>query len=631
MAKKAKEKAKPKEKKEKSGGGGFQELLLNHGEKIGLGVVGAICLLCVVFGFVGKPSLPSGSTPEALQAAVGGKSGELAAIEPKPAPPAYWVPLADKIEEKVPVTALAVPQPLVIPLFPLQGVRVEPTYFKPEQLRVIAGRSPFSMGAPADPSAPAVAGAGDENKPPEGSTSKGEFYAVGTFLIPVGAQRAEYERAFADTLKMPGDERPGQDRPEYFRYVLERAEAGPGVADDQLQWIPLSEADNAKITVDDRDPVLNAKKAEWAETRAEIVPAAFTEPAMTYGAVPKNDEFVPWLPPRLPKATTQWSWNEVGHGVIAEMVKKYNDQAAAAESAAAPATPSAPATPDSGVVDPEEAMKKFADAQPYKMGRFWDFTVEPSKQYRYRVTLVLRNPNRGYTKQYLKDEALAVGEFRPAAPLDAADTKRPVSDPSHVVVVPGTSEIIVGGMVAEGEAGNKTGEEAANVIASVWENTAEAIADFEKEVAAIRVPRLKQPALAALETMKGVWANVDYVDATKDFRVFRGQFLGMKGVSQIPHPISGNVETLKNVRFNTGFTLIDMIGGKRPVKAGTAAAAATAAATMPPPAHYLLLDPAGNLVIRSEISDRAAFQRKAAAASQAPAEGDGSNPIDQLK
>ena len=51
-----------------------------------------------------------------------------------------------------------------------------------------------------------------------------------------------------------------------------------------------------------RNPALTAKKAEWAEMRAEVVPAAFTEPAMTYGTVPKNEEFVPWLPPRLPKA-----------------------------------------------------------------------------------------------------------------------------------------------------------------------------------------------------------------------------------------------------------------------------------------------------------------------------------------
>ncbi|RIK76964.1 MAG: hypothetical protein DCC68_18260 [Planctomycetota bacterium] len=621
--KKTKEKAKPKEKKEKSSSGGMQQMLMDHGEKIGLGIAGAIFLACVVFGFIGKTKLDDSKTIASLETAIGGVKQRMDDVKPPAMPNPTWVKLADN-PAKIPPAPLAL-NPWVPPIFELQGVRSEPKYFPAEQLRVIAGRAPFNVGGAADataPGVPAAGGAAAGGGPPEGSSSKGEFYVVGTFLIPVGKQRAEYDRVFADTQKMPGDERLAQDKPEYFRYVLERAQVTPGTPDDQLQWVALNEADNAGVTEDNRFPALLAKRAEWAVLRQDIVPTPFTEPVLTYGKVLAEDE-TSWLPPRLPEPTTQWTWSEVGHGVIADMVTKFTEQSKAAAAAAGPDAPAE--------ADPEEAMRKFVDTQPYKLGRFWDFAVEPGASYRYRITLVLRNPNRGYTKQFLKDEKLSVGDFRPASPLDAAETNRPVSEASYVVQVPGRTEIVVGGIVPDGESGNRTGEDAATVAASVWENTAEAIADYEKEVNAIRVPRLKAPAQQALETLKEVWAKVDYVEAALEFRVFRGQFLSMKAATQITHPLFNKVETLKNVRFDTGFTLVDMRGGKAPAKpAGPAAAAAPAA--MAPPVEYLLLDPEGNLVIRSEIGDRAAYKRKLAAVTQAAAEdaASGANTIDQL-
>jgi hypothetical protein len=42
----------------------------------------------------------------------------------------------------------------------------------------------------------------------------------------------------------------------------------------------------------------------------------------------------------------------------------------------------------------------------YKLFRFFDFTVEPGKHYRYRVQLQLVNPNLGVAPQYLVSEAL---------------------------------------------------------------------------------------------------------------------------------------------------------------------------------------------------------------------------------
>jgi hypothetical protein len=617
--KKAKEKAKPKEKKEKASSGGMQQLFMDHGEKIGLGVVGAIFLACVVFGFVGKKTLEDGKTVAALETAIAGVKTKMADIKDPPEKDPNWVGLASKSDEKVPPAPLAL-KAWVTPLFPLEGVRVEPAYLPPEQLRVIAGRAPFNVGmAAADASGAPVAAAGG-GEPPEGSSSKGEHYVVGTFLIPVGAQKAAYLNAFDGTMKMPGDERLAQDAPEYFRYVLERQQVTPGAPMDEAPWVALSEADNAGVSDDNRQPALEAKKGEWAEFREEIIPGPFLNQALTYGRALTEEE-VGWLPPRLPKPTTAWTWTEVGHGVIADQIRKFNEAATAAAAAVKPDDPAANA-------DPAVAMEKFAEEQPYKMGRFWDFAVEPGATYRYRVTLVLRNPNRGYTKQYLKDEKLAVGNFRPVSPLDASDMARPVSAPSYPVQVPGGPEIVVGGIIPEGENNNRTGEDLGTIAATVWENTAEGIADYEKEVNAIRVRIKREQGLQALQTLQEVWANVDYVEASKEFRVARGQYLSMKGPAQIMHPLFNKVETLRNVRFDTGYTLIDIHGGKAPAKA--AGPASAAAPTMAPPIEYLLLDPNGNLVIRSEVGDRTAYQRKLAAATQAPADEEAGNTIDQL-
>jgi hypothetical protein len=619
--KKAKEKAKPKpkEKKEKASSGGMQQMLMDHGEKIGLGVVGVIFLACVVFGFVGKTQLADNKTVESLGTAIDGVKRKMEEIKYTPEKDPNWVGLAEKSSEKVPPAVLAL-KPWVPVLFPLEGVRVEPRYFPAEQIRVIAGRAPFNVGAPAtDANGLPAAGSGEE--PPEGSSSKGEHYVVGTFLIPVGAQRAEYVNAFEGSMKMPGDERLAQDLPEYYRYMLERQKVTPGAPMDDATWVVLGQGDNAGVTDDNRQPLLEAKKAEWAEPRDEIIPGPFLNQALTYGRALAEEE-VGWLPPRLPKDTsTDWTWNEVGHGVIADLVRKFQDQAAAPAAALKPDDPAAN-------VDPAEQMEKFAETQPYKMGRFWDFAVEPGASYRYRITLVLRNPNRGYTKQYLKDEKLAVGDFRPVSPLDANDMTRPVSAPSYPVQIPGSVDLAVGGIIPEGENNNRTGEDLGTIAATVWENTAEAIADYEKEANAIRVRIKKEQALAALATLQEVWATVDYVEASKEFRVARGQYLSMKGPTQIVHPMFGKVETLRNVRFDTGYTLVDIHGGKAPAKA--AGFASAAAPTMDPPIQYLLLDPDGNLIVRSEISDRVAFQRKTAAAAQAPVDDAAGNTIDQL-
>ena len=70
----------------------------------------------------------------------------------------------------------------------------------------------------------------------------------------------------------------------------------------------------------------------------------------------------------------------------------------------------------------------------YKLFRCFDFSVQPGRTYRYRVRLVLNNPNYNVGAQYLANAALAKGATRPS----------PWSDPSSEVNVPRGFSMLAG-------------------------------------------------------------------------------------------------------------------------------------------------------------------------------------------
>ena len=55
----------------------------------------------------------------------------------------------------------------------------------------------------------------------------------------------------------------------------------------------------------------------------------------------------------------------------------------------------------------EEHHAADVTAVPFLLLRFFDFTVEPGKQYKYRVMLWLANPNYNYDIHFLSDPKLA--------------------------------------------------------------------------------------------------------------------------------------------------------------------------------------------------------------------------------
>lgn len=109
----------------------------------------------------------------------------------------------------------------------------------------------------------------------------------------------------------------------------------------------------------------------------------------------------------------------------------------------APGQPSAvatgPTTPGSPGVGPTGPGRTVAGTTPrievkYQLFRFFDFTVEPGKQYVYRVQLVLFNPNYRLDPQYLERPELAEQPW----------LETQWSDPTDPVWVPMDARLVVG-------------------------------------------------------------------------------------------------------------------------------------------------------------------------------------------
>ena len=84
--------------------------------------------------------------------------------------------------------------------------------------------------------------------------------------------------------------------------------------------------------------------------------------------------------------------------------------------------------------------------------RYFDFTVEPGKQYRYRVKLWLTNPNFGVDDSQLTDEALQLRKELSTTRMKDQFVKTPDSKPSDPVYISFDGELVAGQWTPAGPA-----------------------------------------------------------------------------------------------------------------------------------------------------------------------------------
>ena len=254
------------------------------------------------------------------------------------------------------------------------------------------------------------------------------------------------------------------------------------------------------------------------------------------------------------------------------------------------------------------------ELSPYILFRFIDFNVQPGKRYKYRVRLGFYNPNYGVESRYLISELQQIiaedKEREPHQKKWKKYIKSPWSEPSDVVAVPHDDQLL---LVSIDPARKVDSEPEAKVMAVHWDmqNGVKVSADFDnirrgmvanflghkvenlgqRPGAARGGPGMMGPGMMG-PGMMGPGNNdrkKDARNATKSRKkpAQDGLLGGMGGRQNF----GGNQDGPRTVDFKTECLVLDLRGGE-PLNRELSA-----------PGEILLLDPEGNVVVRSDVDD----------------------------
>jgi hypothetical protein len=224
-----------------------------------------------------------------------------------------------------------------------------------------------------------------------------------------------------------------------------------------------------------------------------------------------------------------------------------------------------------------------APAADYKLFRFYDFMVEPEKNYKYRVKLYLRDPNH--------PQAPMVGP--PAAYLEDTVVTR-VKD-------------------LDAEDAKKT-QESGQLFQTFWRET-----DWSEWSASATIPAQEHALAGPVDpgrttivqqieltdpgeepessVLAMVFDPVKAADVPGLVSAVRGTVLNFTGPANVLHPINFQVFPLKEYPFQTDIVVLDMRGGHDLPTTDKANIDHKA------PGEVLLLDSEGKLVVRNELDD----------------------------
>ena len=388
----------------------IQEFFIQNAEKIVFGLL-ALVFVLFVYSAIRITGNRYDKTPEQLNAVVATGQTEIRGHEPKTDKPLQDYDVQAKqnstpIDEK-PFGPLAV---MDAPVFPKRDLRGEPALFAVEGLRGTAGfgAMPIVVEQPA---------AGDERPGivVQGATEiRGQRWIVLTGLVSYDKEL----RAFDDALRNAGPSGcydPQRDMPYYVGYYVQRAEV-------------VSPADGAKPNWDNV-PVISSVKAmsdavkRWGQqSMSDVVapehfftpkPTALTFPlpplsGSSWGESVAHPKEIPLLDlGQAGPAGMGGGFGGIGNGPATLPPAGNVPPPAGAGGHDDPFdNPTEPGAPTGGAPNEGPAVNG-ASASTYLLFRFFDFDVQPGKQYAYRVQLVLQNPNYKAKTSWLKDPKLA--------------------------------------------------------------------------------------------------------------------------------------------------------------------------------------------------------------------------------
>ncbi|MEX0936326.1 MAG: hypothetical protein WDZ59_00590 [Pirellulales bacterium] len=442
--------AKKKKSKAKGKGTDFKGMLIQHGEKFVMALVGLVGVW-LIYSATQRESLDENRSPDQLRTLADQAQSNIEQAD--------WDP-----NEKLQAIAIAAPQDAdaqlaAIPLapydtkvpfdpitIPRKKVRSDPDLLPVEELEVSAGVGLIAMQLPQGAVRPVVVPTPTELMNPQqadgirkiptevlpgGAASssgeiKGQFWAVVVGKVPTAAQQELYRQALAtaDSQSVPP--------PEYWAYSVQRAEVtGSG----EPNWVHVRTVFSSDMP--QQQPRLEDIQKQWQKAAAPLADQRYIDIKL----------FTHPLPPLVRR---EWDRSVVHSDIPLQMPK----DSPSAPSTAAAGTPRVHAEP---APQPQEGgfnfqMRPDANEQtaqtiventepPVKLFRYFDFNVQPGKSYRYKVELVLKDPNHGLSPKEL-DEAVADRLSKQAPNITYRKTG--ASQPSPAVTVPLPGRVLAG-------------------------------------------------------------------------------------------------------------------------------------------------------------------------------------------
>lgn len=239
-------------------------------------------------------------------------------------------------------------------------------------------------------------------------------------------------------------------------------------------------------------------------------------------------------------------------------------------------------------------MDPSMDVAKYKMLRFFDFNVDPSKKYRYRVQVLIEDPNHPREAEYTPDpRTVANTVAQRVRTIDEADAAKngartfwretEWSEPSDIVTLP-AAERFLGGEVLAGrqiemrdlKISVPIDEPSATVIPVIW--------DLARAVEVAGNPDIPEDP-----------------KATPKPSAYRGTVLTFQKDANVLRPDTLEVKMIEKHKFRTGAIVVDLRPGE-PLRDGPRKAGETKE-PLKSSGEVLILDRHGNFVVRNELDD----------------------------
>ena len=401
-----------------------------------------------------------------------------------------------------------------------------------------------------------------------------------TAVVPVSEQRAIYERYFSNAEGYNQN----QDLPKYLLARLQRVEVSPGDTEKELIWpepdpwfpdtskqqVPPAETAQGRLFFDEHD--------HWAATAPEIVDPKFVHGQLTARLGPlayqRWDRWAthPQIPLKATKPVQRKQPPRRGRdrgppvdnnpglrdrnapGAGNRPPPEHNPRLRRRPVNEKPREDPAQETPVKNSVDTKGVPVAAENAQ--LLVRLFDFDVEAGKTYRYRVQLLLENPNYEQPARFLKNPGDRKSRETPDAWLEW-------SAPTAPVRVPQDTQVYVARFASGEEA---TSEE-------------DQLSAVDKDEQATLVVQTLDPVTGEVVTGRDTFVRGNVVVLDDEDETLRENRLAA------PHLVA------EQTPLKTDLVLLDLYSGHTPQ--GKA------------PIEMLFLDSQGNIFWRDSVSDQA--------------------------